>query len=956
MSNRILNKASAVFVGLSAAFFSTILPASDALAEQEPQQVRGDFRLDGSTGISESGEFGLSSVPGLASDYSLPLDIAISPWEFPFSFGGQHGLWVNANDQGRVRANAITGTRSPPFTSQFGNARLTWEGNYIRGTGPAPTATLYRSWLDVFADAAGPGILRDRSGKNVSPFAAMGIEVSICGFIAGDGGYHCEPILQHNSRVMGIQDDPLDPLDLEWNRNRTVGTANSELEFDLIKAVPYNNGGGLRFELPEEELDLAFDIFRIAPGEPYSVRYELSATAAQDFNEHFAAAVIGDPLDPEVGGLSINNSDILTDSSEHFCEYAGDPARYDVHDDGTVTDSSTGLMWQRCPVGYELDDRGTPDTADDLCVPDLSFDLEYDWASALAVAVTDSAAGYEDWLLPNVKQLESITELSCRQPTVDTDAFPDTPALPFWSSTPQSGAEGAWIVGFGVGEVRPDPRGDANHVRLVRQSGVTPSPETPGILVGNVAAVEGDFIQRPMVFTVALTGVASTDVSVDYATSSLVADDATDFVPTSGTVTIPAGALSAEIEVQINGDVEVEGDEPFWMLLSNLNGDAYLRDRVAYGTIIDDEPVASVRAVTDAINEGDFGTQDVEFEISLDKPAAGPITVDYATADVTATAGSDYTAVSGTLVFGLGDRDQSVFVSISGDVVEEGDERLDLVLSNPTGATLDPDPDNSMAELVIMDDDAPGTFAALNDTGVTYCADAANSLLACPQTGFPEQDGETGRDLTANDPSDGFAGFSFTKLDEFGVPLVDQQATYPYVNVPPNPTQARWDCVVDEVTGLVWEVKTDVPDDLRHYDWTYSWFNPSGNNDGGDAGFPDGGNCAARNDCDTAGYVAAVNAAGLCGFSDWRVPSLDELGTITIFVLDSNVARGLDDSYFPHNYITTSSDRGFTYWSSTSYAGDSAQAWSQTFESGGATQNRVDKTTLVPMRLVRGGQ
>ena len=99
-----------------------------------------------------------------------------------------------------------------------------------------------------------------------------------------------------------------------------------------------------------------------------------------------------------------------------------------------------------------------------------------------------------------------------------------------------------------------------------------------------------------------------------------------------------------------------------------------------------------------------------------------------------------------------------------------------------------------------------------------------------------------------------------------------------------------------------------------------------------------------------------MNAANLCGFSDWRVPSLAELGTITIFVLDAGVARGLDDSYFPHNYTTTSSDRGFTYWTSTPYAGDSAQAWSQTFESGGATQNRVDKTTLVPMRLVRGGQ
>ncbi len=56
-------------------------------------------------------------------------------------------------------------------------------------------------------------------------------------------------------------------------------------------------------------------------------------------------------------------------------------------------------------------------------------------------------------------------------------------------------------------------------------------------------------------------------------------------------------------------------------------------------------------------------------------------------------------------------------------------------------------------------------YSALNDTGVTYCADLFSSDRSCPVNRFPGQDAEHGRDVTQNDDSDGQAGFSFTKLD-----------------------------------------------------------------------------------------------------------------------------------------------------------------------------------------------
>jgi hypothetical protein len=86
-------------------------------------------------------------------------------------------------------------------------------------------------------------------------------------------------------------------------------------------------------------------------------------------------------------------------------------------------------------------------------------------------------------------------------------------------------------------------------------------------------------------------------------------------------------------------------------------------------------------------------------------------------------------------------------------------------------------------------------------------------------------------------------------------------------------------CALDEFTGLTWEVKSDQPG-LRNSGNTYSWYNPLESHDGelDYRGVPDGGECLGS-DCDTAAYVNAVNATGLCGFDDWRMPSRDELGS-----------------------------------------------------------------------------
>ncbi|HLF31403.1 MAG TPA: DUF1566 domain-containing protein [Xanthomonadales bacterium] len=151
-------------------------------------------------------------------------------------------------------------------------------------------------------------------------------------------------------------------------------------------------------------------------------------------------------------------------------------------------------------------------------------------------------------------------------------------------------------------------------------------------------------------------------------------------------------------------------------------------------------------------------------------------------------------------------------------------------------------------------------------------------------------------------------------------------------------------CVLDEFTGLTWEVKTHQPG-LRHSGNTYSWYNPLESHDGelDYRGTANGGECLGS-DCDTAAYVTAVNAAGLCGFDDWRMPSRDELGSISD-PRKSAVPPSINLRYFPHT-------QPGEYWSANDYQFQWDAAWVWSFHN---SLDRVEwKKSPRFVRLVRG--
>ncbi|OYX75791.1 MAG: hypothetical protein B7Y95_00655 [Rhizobiales bacterium 32-66-11] len=246
------------------------------------------------------------------------------------------------------------------------------------------------------------------------------------------------------------------------------------------------------------------------------------------------------------------------------------------------------------------------------------------------------------------------------------------------------------------------------------------APGTPPALsIADLAVSEGDGEHSHFVFTVTLDKPATGPVSVQYATANGTASAGSDYVAGAGTLTFAAGETSKTVHVDIIGDMVVEGNETFSVTLSNPSG-ATIADGTAIGTLLDDDsapvvpPAVSIGDLT--VAEGNGEHAHFMFTVTLDKPALGPVTVQYATVDGTAVAGSDYVGGTGTVTFAAGETSKTVHVDIIGDTVAEANETFTVKLSNPSGATLG---DDTAVGTILNDDAAPVVPPAVSIADVT---------------------------------------------------------------------------------------------------------------------------------------------------------------------------------------------------------------------------------------------
>jgi hypothetical protein len=240
---------------------------------------------------------------------------------------------------------------------------------------------------------------------------------------------------------------------------------------------------------------------------------------------------------------------------------------------------------------------------------------------------------------------------------------------------------------------------------------ITDDDAPPTISINDDVVNEGDNGFVAALFTVTLSAASGQTVTASFATADASATAGSDYQATSGTLTFAPGTRTATITVVVIGDQIDETNEIFLINLSNPTN-ATLADNQGQCTIIDNDPVPSISINDVAVREGNVGTVNALFTVTLSAVSGREVSVAYATANGTATAGSDYAAATGRLVFASGTGAQTITVVVNGDVIDEPREKFFVNLRQPANATIA----DSQGVCTITDDEgAPVQFLAVLD-------------------------------------------------------------------------------------------------------------------------------------------------------------------------------------------------------------------------------------------------
>ncbi|HYH49746.1 MAG TPA: Calx-beta domain-containing protein [Acidimicrobiia bacterium] len=205
-------------------------------------------------------------------------------------------------------------------------------------------------------------------------------------------------------------------------------------------------------------------------------------------------------------------------------------------------------------------------------------------------------------------------------------------------------------------------------------------------------------------FLVTLSKASDQAVTVNYATGDAgdTGRSPDDYAEAAAALTFSPGETAKTLDVTVDNDGRDEGDEVFTVKLSDGGGGTPIDPARTHATatIVDDDG-PDVRVADISVPEGDAGTGDATFTVTLDDPSEQPVTLAYATADGTAAGGSDYTPTSGTVELTPGETSRTVTVAVIGDALNEGDEEFFLSVGRPANATIS----NGTARAVITNDD-----------------------------------------------------------------------------------------------------------------------------------------------------------------------------------------------------------------------------------------------------------
>jgi hypothetical protein len=258
-------------------------------------------------------------------------------------------------------------------------------------------------------------------------------------------------------------------------------------------------------------------------------------------------------------------------------------------------------------------------------------------------------------------------------------------------------------------------------------TGTILNDDLPNLTINDVTANEGNAGTTNFTFTVSLSAPAGPGgVSFDIATANGTATAGVDYTANSLTgQTIPTGSSTYTFTVLVNGDTLNEPSETFFVNVTNVVN-AVVVDGQGVGTIVNDDPLPSLSINDVTVVEGNTGTVNAVFTVTLSAASGQTVSVNYATADGTATQPADYTNTSGTLTFTPGATTQTITVPVIGETVPEANETFFVNLSGAVNATI---ADNQGVG-TITNDDVPVTIAPATLPNGTVAAAYSQTLTA----------------------------------------------------------------------------------------------------------------------------------------------------------------------------------------------------------------------------------
>ncbi|MCB2153620.1 hypothetical protein KQI84_01940 [bacterium] len=251
----------------------------------------------------------------------------------------------------------------------------------------------------------------------------------------------------------------------------------------------------------------------------------------------------------------------------------------------------------------------------------------------------------------------------------------------------------------------------------------------PVVSVASASTAEGDSGITVFEFPVTLSEAAQEEILVDWYAQGITATGGQDFDDSEafGTLTFAVGTSGPEyIKVDVFGDTTPEPDEIIEVSL-NAPQNVTIGGGAATGTILnDDGTLPTVAIAGTSITEGDSGTVQANFSVTLSAAFASDVLVDYYTSDVTAVAGDDYVQSSGTVTFPTNSTTpQTISVDVYGDTLAEFDENFRVTLNTPVNATISAG--TAMCS-IINDDGTPPAFS-ISDATIVEGDSGTSSLV-----------------------------------------------------------------------------------------------------------------------------------------------------------------------------------------------------------------------------------